>query len=61
MKQKKCKIDYVFSSECPAPWSTTPDANCLCCEYLNGITRKGLYISVECSYLEVIPKMYSVK
>lgn len=45
-------IDYIYSSKCPAPWSTTPDANCLCCDYLQGITRRGLRTIVKCSYLE---------
>lgn len=45
-------IDYIYSNKCPAPWATTPDANCLCCDHLQGLTRKGLRIIVKCSYLE---------
>lgn len=48
----KVEIDYIYSEQCPAPWATTPDANCLCCDYLQNLTRKGLRIIVKCSYLE---------
>lgn len=54
----KVKIDYIFSGQCPAPWSTTPDANCLCCDYLQGLTLKNFAIKVECSYKDTIKELY---
>lgn len=52
-KQKKCKIHCIFATEdCPADWCGTPDANCLCCEYICGLyIRKG-EIFVKCNYSE---------
>lgn len=52
----KVKINYTYSEQCPAPWSTTPDANCLCCDYLQGLTMKNYTINVKCSYLDETKK-----
>lgn len=45
-------INYISSSECPAPYDIQLYSNCLRCDYFQKLTIENNIIKVVCTYLD---------